>query len=132
MERDSSPTSFRCPMTSRNGISAQRDASYHCCRALVSLFARSLPPKIRDQKPRFFLGGSLGPCGGGGALALLVTTAGGRPGSMWTGDGFSDAGKTLATAPVNPPIGCKSQSAVGSVPLAKYSVWTIDRLETSP
>src|SRR6476619_6466891 len=110
-------------MTSRNGISVQRDASYHCCRAFFSSFARSRPPKILDQKPRFFLGGSFSAGGGGDACAVSVTTAaGGRAGSIWTGSGLSLGVNTVATAPVNPPIGCKLQNEVGSVPRAKYSV----------
>src|SRR5215510_3921278 len=120
-------------MTSRNGISAQRDASYHCCRAFLSSFARSLPPKRRPQKPRFFLGcSSVRGGGGGGVVAACVTTAGGLAGSMCTGDGFSVDANTLATAPVKPPIGCRSHNAVGSVPRAKNSVYTIERFETSP
>src|SRR5262245_57153302 len=121
-------------MTSRNGISAQRDASYHCCRAFLSLFARSRPPpKTRDQKPRFFLGGSLSACGGGGAFAVSLTTAaGGGIGSICTGTGLSVAANTVETAPVNPPMGCSLHSAVGSGPRAKYSVHTIERPVTSP
>src|SRR5262245_51281075 len=112
-------------MTSRNGIPAQRDESYHCCRAFLSSFARSRPPKIRDQKPRFFLGGSAsvrGGGGGGGFAAAFTAAAGGRLGSICTATGLSVGMNTLATAPLKPPIGCRSQYAVGSVPRAKYSV----------
>src|SRR5262245_35018981 len=119
-------------MTARNGISAQRDASYHRCRAFLSSFARSLPPKMRPQKPRFFFGCSSVRGGGGGGVAACATTAGGLVGSMCTGDGLSVDVKTDATAPVKPPIGCRSHNAVGSVPRAKNSVYSIERVVTSP
>src|SRR6267154_1562313 len=109
-------------MTSRNGITAQRDASYHCSRAFLSLFALSLPPpKTRDQKPRFFLGGSSEADSGGGALPSSETATGGRLGSIWTGTGLSVDANTVAAAPVKPGIGWRSQYDVGSVPRAKYS-----------
>src|SRR5947207_10567881 len=121
-------------MTSRNGITAQRDGSYHCSRTFLSLFALSLPPpKMRDQKPRFFFGGSSeADGGGGGALLSSDTATGGRLGSIWTGAGFSVDANTVAAANVNTGIGWRSQYDVGSVPRAKYSVYTIDRAETSP
>src|SRR5215470_6567653 len=107
-------------MTSRNGIPAQRepvsppllngqpelneqgrparDESYHCRRAFLSSFARSRPPKIRPQKPRFFLGGSVSVFvggGGGGFAAAFTAAAGGRVGSICTATGLSVGMNTL-------------------------------------
>src|SRR3954470_2398420 len=106
-------------------------ATLHYFVCLSSL-ALSLPPKIRDQKPRFFFAGSLSACVGAGSFVASATVTGGRLGSIWTGDGLSDGLNTVATEPLIPPIGCRSQKAVGSVPRAKNSVYTIDRLVTSP
>src|SRR5262245_60324868 len=106
-------------MTSRNGISAQRNASYHCRRAL-SFASFFLPrPNTRCQNPRFFCGSSstlVGGGGGGGAAVSAITTGGVRGVSMCTAVGLSPGVKTAAIDPTNPRVACKLQYDVGAVP----------------
>src|SRR5262249_61944670 len=96
-------------------------------------------PKSRDQKPRFAFfsacGGRSTPGDGGGSAPGVSVPGGGGAG----GNGprapmlpeVDAAGRASsvpsASAMAMARVGCRSQKSVGSVPAAKYSVYTIDR-----
>src|SRR5687768_1508587 len=116
-----------------------REGWYHrppgflvCSSFFLSPFL-SPPPKIRDQKPRFFAGGSgslvadaAGALGAGGAPEPVVLAGAGGDGnparSIGIGGGPVSLPNTPASASMKLRSSCTGHTVVGCVPLTKCSV----------